>query len=148
VTVTPDHVTALRAALSDDAAGFEHMERQADLGHSQEFPALMAAAFTAAIRSRFPGEWSSADVIKFVAQVRVWNSDNYGGLSPSLAEQLILCALRGTPVPGGYDEVAKAYTQFMLLKDIASDLDDQQLEMLLIKAQDDADRWIAETAGA
>ena len=35
--------------------------------------------------------------------------------------------------------VAKAYTQFMLLKDIASGLDDQQLEMLLTKAQDDAE---------
>jgi hypothetical protein len=146
MTVTPDHVTALRAALNGDAGAFEHMEHRADLGHSQEFPALMAAAFNAAVRSRFPGEWSVADVIKFVAQVRVWNSDNYGGLSPSLAEQLILCALRGTPVPGRYDEVAKAYTQFILLKDIASDLDDQQLEKLLTKAQDDADRWIAETA--
>jgi hypothetical protein len=147
VTVTPDHVTALRAALSGDAAFFEYMEHRADLGHGQEFPALMAAAFAAAVRSRFPGKWSVADVVRFVAQVRVWDSDNYGSLSPSLAEQLTLCALRGTPVPGRYDEVAKAYTQFMLLKDIASDLDDQQLEMLLTKAQDDADRWIAETAG-
>ena len=148
MTVTPDHVTALRAALSGDAAFFEYMEHRADLGHGQEFPALMAAAFAAAVRSRFPGEWSVADVVKFVAQVRVWNSDNYGDLSPSLAEQLILCALRGTPVQGRYEEVAKAYTQFMLLKDIADGLDDQQLEMLLTKAQDDADRWIAETAGS
>jgi hypothetical protein len=147
MTVTSDHVTALRAALNGDAAFFEYMERRADLGHGQEFPALMAAAFTVAVRSRFPGEWSVADVIKFVSQVRIRNSENYGGLNPSLAEQLTLCALRGTPVPGQNDEVAMAYTQFMLLKDIADGLDDQQREMLLATAQDDADRWLAGTAG-
>jgi hypothetical protein len=147
VTVTPDHVTALRAALSGDAAFFEYMEHRAGLGHGQEFPALMAAAFAAAVRSRFPGEWSVADVVRFVGQVRVRNSDAHGGLSPSLAEQLTLCALRGTPIYGQYDEVTKAYTQFTLLKDIASGLDDRALEMLLTKAQDDAERWIAETAG-
>jgi hypothetical protein len=146
MTVIPDHVTALRAALNGDAAAFEHMERQVDLGHSQEFPALMAAAFTAAVRSRFPGEWSVADVVRFVGRMRAGSSDAYGSLNPSLAEQLTLCALRGAPIHNQYDEVAKAYTQFMLLKDIASGLDDQQLEMLLTRARYDADRWLAETA--
>jgi hypothetical protein len=146
MTVTPDHVTALRAALSGDAGAFEHMERQADLGHSQEFPAPMAAAFTVAVRSRFPGEWSVADVVKFVSQVRARRSDAYGDLSPSLAEQLVLATLRGTPVSSQFDETAKAYTQFMLLEDLVSSLDDQRLDMLLGKARDDADRWMAETA--
>ena len=38
MTVTSDHVMAFRVALSGDAAAFEHMERQADLGHGQELP--------------------------------------------------------------------------------------------------------------
>jgi hypothetical protein len=147
MTVTSGHVTALRAALGGDTAAFEYMERHAGLRHGPEFPALMAAAFAAAVRSHFAGEWSPAEVIRFVSQVRVWNGDNYGGLNPGLAEQLILCALRGTPVHGQYDDVAKAYTQFMLLRDIADGLDDEQLEMLVAEAQDDADQWIAETAG-
>lgn len=127
MTVTPGHVTALRAALSGDAAFFEYMEHRADLGHGQEFPALMAAAFTAAVRSRFPGEWSVADAVKFIGQVRVRSSDTYGDLSPSLAEQLMLAALRGTPVSSRFDETAKAYTQFVLLKDIAgAHLDDEE----------------------
>jgi hypothetical protein len=146
VTVTSDHVMALRAALGGDAAFFEYMERRADLGRGQEFPALMAAAFAAAVRSRFPGEWSVADVVRFVGQARVGSSDTYGGLSPSLAEQLTLAVLRGTPVPSQFDEAAKAYTQFLLLKDLASSLDDQRLDMLLGKARDDAGRWMAETA--
>jgi hypothetical protein len=146
MTVTPGHVMALRAALSGDVAAFEHMERRADLGHGQEFPALMAAAFIAAVRFRFSGEWSVADVVKFVSQVRVRASDGYGEPSPSLAEQLVLAALRGTPVAGQFDETAKAYTQFMLLEDLASSLDDQQLDMLLDKARHDADQWMAEAA--
>lgn len=147
MTVTSSHVGALRAALSGDAVAFERMERHAGLGYGQEFPALMAAAFTAAVRFRFPAEWSQADVIRFVSQVRVRSSDPFGDLNPSLAEQLTLCVLRGTPVHGQYHEVAKARTQFMLLKDIISGLDGQQLETLLAEAQDNADRWIAETTG-
>ena len=78
--------------------------------------------------------------------VRVRSSDTHGDLSPSLAEQLMLAALRGTPVSSRFDETAKAYTQFIPLKDLANSLDDQQLDMLLGKARDDADRWMAETA--
>jgi hypothetical protein len=122
------------------------MERRADLGHSQEFPALMAAAFTAAVRSRFPGGWSVADVVKFVGQVRVRTSGNYGGLNPSLAEQLTLSALRSTPVPSQHDETAIAYLQFVLLKDLTSGLNDEELGILLAKARDNADEWIAQTA--
>ena len=55
MTVTPGPTSRhSRAALSGDAAAFEHMEHQAGLGYSQEFPALMATAFIAAVRSRFP----------------------------------------------------------------------------------------------
>jgi hypothetical protein len=35
----------------------------------------------------------------------------------------------------------------MFLKDITSGLDDQRLETLIAKSQDDAYRWIAETTG-
>ena len=146
MTVTPDHVTALRAALSGDAAFFEYMEHRTDLGHSQEFPALMAAAFTVAVRSRFSGEWSVGDVVEFVSRVRVRSSDSYGDLSPSVAEQLMFAALRGTLVSSQFDETARAYTQFMLLKDLTRSLGGQQLDMLMGKARDDADRWMAQTA--
>jgi hypothetical protein len=145
MTVTPDHVTALRAALSDDAALFEFMEGRADADQGREFPALMAAAFIIAVRSRFPGEWSAADVIKFVGQVRARNSDTYGDLRPSLAEQLVLAALRGAAVSSQADETAVAYLQFVLLKDLTSGLDDEQLRTLLAAARDDANQWIAQT---
>jgi hypothetical protein len=80
-------------------------------------------------------------VIKFVGQLRVRNGDN-AALSPTLAEQLILSALRDTPLQGEFSETATAYTQFLLLRELVSDLDGERLDVLLTRAQDDADRWI------
>jgi len=62
MTVTSGHVTALRAALKGDVAAFEYMAGRQ--GSDQEFPILLAAASIAAVRERFPGQSSTADVIQ------------------------------------------------------------------------------------
>ena len=141
MTVTASHVAALRAALAGDGGAFDRIDREAGLGDGLEFPVLMAMAFIAAVRRQFPSAWSTADVIRFVGQVRVQNGDD-GDLSPTLAEQLILSALRDTPLSVRSAETARAYAQFMLLSVLVSDLDDDQLNTLLAQARDDADRWL------
>ena len=88
MTVTPDHLAALRAALAGDAGAFDRINRESGLGDGQGFPVLVAMAFVAAVRSRFRGGWSTADMIRFVSQVRIRNND-YDGLS------------RGRPVEPG-----------------------------------------------
>jgi hypothetical protein len=139
VTITAGHVAALRAALAADAAGFERLAGQSGSAHGEEFPGLMAMAFIAAVRHRFPAGWSAADVITFVGQVRAENSGHLA-LSPTLAEQLILSALRNVPLRGQPDENATAYAQFVLLRELISDLDGDQLSALLAGARDDAER--------
>jgi len=146
MTVTANHIAALRAALAGDADAFGRIDRQTRLGDGQEFPVLVAMAFIAAVRRRFPGGWSTADVIKYVSQVRIWNND-YDDLSPDLAEQLIRSGLLDRPLGGQSGETATAYAQFVLLKDLAGDRNDEQLNMLLAQARDDADRWLAGRPG-
>ena len=133
MTITADHVAALRAALAGDAAGFERLAGQSDLAHGQELSGLMAMAFIAAARRRFPAGWSVADVITFVGRVRA-GDNGHPALSPTLAEQMILSALRNAPLHGQPDETATAYTQFVLLRELVSDLDDEQLRTLLAAA--------------
>jgi hypothetical protein len=102
-------------------------------------------AFIIAARLRFAAGWSTSDVIRFVSRARLQDG-NRTTLSPTLAEQLILSALRDTPLSVQADEIAKAYTQFTLMKTLVSDLDDERLSLLLAQAQDDANQWIAEHA--
>jgi hypothetical protein len=139
VTITAGHVAALRAALAGDAAGFEWLAGQSGSAHGEEFPGLMTMAFVAAVRRRFPAGWSAADVITFVGRVRAGESGQLA-LSPTLAEQLILSALRSVPLRGQPDETATACTQFVLLRELVSDLDGDQLSTLLAGARDDAER--------
>jgi len=139
VTISASCVAALRAALVGDAAGFEWLAGQPGLAQGEEFPGLMAMAFVAAARRRFPAGWPAADVIRFVGQVRGGDS-GHPELSPTLAEQLILSALRNVPLHGHPDETATAYTQFVLLRELVSDLDGDQLSALLAGTRDDAER--------
>ncbi len=74
-------------------------------------------------------------MIRFVGRVRGGDS-GHPELSPALAEQLILSALRNIPLTGQPDETATAYTQFVLLRALVSGLDDEQLITLLSAAAD------------
>lgn len=146
MTVRGDQIAALRAALTGDISTFERLGGTSGQNHGEEFPILVATAFIIAAQRRFPHEWSIADVIRFVGQVRVQCGDNYDDLSPAIAEQLILAALRDEPMGGEFDETDKAYTQFVLLSALVRDLDEQQLDMFLAESCEKADQWIAERA--
>ena len=58
MTVTADHIAALRAALAGDAGAFGRIDRESGLGDGQEFPVLVAMAFIAAVRRRPPASGS------------------------------------------------------------------------------------------
>jgi hypothetical protein len=147
MTVSRHHVAALQAALAGDAGSFDRLDHGLDLSEGREFPTLLSTAFIIAARLRFAGDWSTADVIRFVSQARI-RDGNRTTVSPTLAEQLILSALRDTPLSVPADEIATAYTQFILMKSLVTDLDDERLSLLLAQAQDSANQWIAEQASA
>jgi hypothetical protein len=58
---------------------------------------------------------------------------------------LILSALRDAPLSVPADEIATAYIEFILMRRLVTDLDDERLS-LLVQAQDSANQRIAEQA--
>ncbi len=144
--VTDKQMAILRAALVGDDETSERLGGESDQDYGDALGVLMATAFMLAARRRFPGEWSSADVIRFVGQVRAGYDDEDDSVDPGAAEQLLLAALRDTPMPAGIDEETKAHAQFVLLSSMAGgeDLDGQKLDALLAEARQMADRWMTE----
>jgi hypothetical protein len=142
VRVSTEQVTALRAALDGDEETFEHLTGGADEEHLTPLSVLLAAAFSSVVRMRFPAEWSEADVIRFVAWMRVQFGNDLDSFSPSLAEALLLTALRGMPVHGGFADAAIAYTQAALLRALTGDLDEKHMNALFGYACQQADQWL------
>ncbi len=140
--VSGEHVTALRAALDGDEETFERLTGGADEEHLLPLSVLLAMAFSAVARRRFPDTWSAADVIGFVAWMRVQYAHDLDAFSPSMAEALLLAALRGTPLRGEFDAAATAYTQAALLRALTSDLDEQQTDVLFDYACEQTDRCL------
>jgi hypothetical protein len=97
------------------STAFDRIDREIGLGEGRDFPALLTMAFITASHLRFASDWSTADVIKFVSQVRIRDGDR-APVSPTLAEQMILSALRDTPFSVPAEATATAYTQFILLR--------------------------------
>ena len=147
MTISRHHVAALHAALTGDADAFDRIDRDIGLGDGRDFPALLTTAFIAASHLQFANGWSTADVIRFVSQVRIRDGDRVP-VSPTLAEQMILSALGDKPFSISADATATAYTQFILMRRLVSDLGDERLSLLLAQAQDNANQWIAEQASA
>ena len=145
MTIASHHVAALHAALTDDADAFDRIDREIGLGEDRDFPALLTMAFITASHLRFASDWSTAGVIKFVSQVRIHDGD-HAPISPTLAEQMILSALRDTPFSVPAEATATAYTQFILMRRLVNNLGDERLSLLLAQAQDSANQWIAEQA--
>jgi hypothetical protein len=142
VRVSSEHVTALRAVLDGDEETFKRQTSGADEEHLTPLSVLLAMAFSSVTRMRFPAGWSEADVIRFVAWMRVQYRNDFDAFSPSLAEALLLAALRGMPLHGEVDDAATAYTQVALLRALTGDLNEHHVDTLFGYACQQADRWL------
>jgi hypothetical protein len=150
MTVTDEQVAALRAALTGDMATFDGLGGASGLDYGDAFPVLMATAFILAARRRFGGGWSTADVTRFVGEVRLEYDPNDGCVDPDAAEQMLLAALRDKPLPAGIGEEARGNAQFALLNSMVSDRNSEihELDALLQEARQMADQWMARQARA
>ena len=147
MTVTPAQAATLRAALVGDDDAFERLSAGPGLADGQEFPILVATAFTAAAQRRFPPGWSGGNVVRFVGHLRARDEGAYEDLSATAAEQMLLSTLRGEPMGGQFDDVMKGYAQFALLAELVRDLSEQELSTFLAAAREQADAWLAQHSG-
>ena len=145
MTVTDDHVAALRAYLSagsdDEAAEAERLFMLlAEAGTAEGIGELLYAMFVIAARRRFSPTWTHAEIIRFVAGVRALVSERPDALDARAAEHQ-LCAALGEKQVGYPDEEARARSQVVLLEALiqSAELDDAGLNELLAEGRRLAD---------
>jgi hypothetical protein len=144
VEVSDDQVAALRAYLSAindveaDAAEAQFLALAKSNRH-QEIGVLVYCSFAAAARRRFSGGWTSADLVRFVADVRGGSTQAAALVSASAAENQLRTVL-GSPPARRPDEETRARVQLLLLSALTADMADEELETVLSEARVLADQ--------
>lgn len=139
MSVTDEQVAALRAYLR---AGTDAEASSAErwfltlsrTGGLDEIGALVYGAFAAAARRRFSPAWTSADIVRFVAEFRGSSVEAAELLSPSAAENQLRGALgeRQDVLPS---EEARARAQFLLLGALTVTLGPQELDQVMAEGR-------------
>lgn len=147
MTVTDDQVAALRAYLAarTDAETTDAQRRFLTLsrtGRLDAVGALVYGAFAAAARRRFSPTWTSADIVRFVADFRSSSAEAADLLSPAAAENQLREVL-GDKQPIRPPEEARARAQFLLLAALAVTLDPHELDDVLTEGRALADSLLA-----
>jgi hypothetical protein len=141
--VSHAQVAVLRAALTGDVQALEMLSELSGAASEEELSILATTAFIKAARKRFAPTWSGSDVIRFIGQVRAGRQREHSDIDAAAAEQMLISALGDTPLRGRFDEFAKGYAQAVLLRELTSQLDTEQLHTLLEEAREQANGWLA-----
>jgi hypothetical protein len=145
VSVTDLEMAVLHAQITgnDETAQRAFSEKLAVSGDLRGLAALVHAAFVIAARRKFAPQWSRAEVIRYVAQVRTLLSERPALLDPLTAEDELRNAL-GEPVTATHEVGAVAAARLSLLLALAAslDLDDKAIANLLGDARDTANRML------
>lgn len=110
---------------------------------TQGASAMTAAAFTKAAVRQFSPTYTMADVVRFVARVRVTYPKIMRSTSPLLAEFLILRAIGGR-ASGSFSHYRRIRSTTALLQAFVAELelDDAGIAQLLAEARPLADTWL------
>lgn len=145
--VTDDAVAALRAQLTGAQGDHKQLFAQVSTeGNTMGYAALVAAAFTEAADRRFRAHGTTADIIRFVADVRAKSPDLAEKIDPKTGEQLFLSALMDSPLDD-LDGGTIVGTQLLLLAALTADEGPtpDRLDAYLAEARTLADEWMAAT---
>ncbi|MCL2395824.1 MAG: hypothetical protein FWC87_14215 [Acidimicrobiaceae bacterium] len=135
--MTDVDVAILRASIDGNADVVRAAADGLDgAGASAGLVALTRAAFGLAARRQFGPEWSTSDVIGFVAMVRAIPGGQPELLDPLVAEAELRSAL-GEDLPASPDPQARAVTQVVLLAALVGSLrlDDAGIDALIDEAR-------------
>lgn len=142
VPVGGEHLAALRTFLTDDDA-FDRISALLDEDDSwQAYGTLAVAAFGVAARRRFPGEYKTDDVIRFVGRTRAALQDEADRIDPRTAERLLRSVLSDPAYAAGLDQDATALAMIAMLKGLITEegLSGPDLDVFLAESRDAA-RW-------
>jgi hypothetical protein len=147
MAVTDDQVAALRSYLSAGTdAEADDAERQfltlARAGSLDGVEVLVYGAFAAAARRRFSPTWTSADIVRFVADFRGSSAEAAGLVSASAAENQLRGVL-GERLTTRPDEETRGRTQLILLAALTLGFTPHELDGLLSEGRTLADSLAA-----
>jgi hypothetical protein len=140
VPVTDEQVVTLRAFLVFDPL-YERLTRElAGTGRWHGFSDLVVSAFVTAARRRFAPTWTSAQIVRFAAQIRNGLRPHGVDLDPLATETLLRQAL-GDRITSNHDDTTHAQVMLYVLAElIASEhLDQAGLDAFLAEARTLAD---------
>lgn len=144
--VADEHVSMLRTYLSasTDAAYDEAVRMLSaltDAGCLDGIAELVYGTFAAATRRRFSPTWTSADIVRFVADFRRSSSEAASLISPSSAENQLRGVLGDAPAARPPAE-ADARAQLLLLAALSASMDEDGLDAALAEGRLLADRLL------
>jgi hypothetical protein len=147
MAVTDDQVAALRTYLSARTdAGADDAERRfltlARTSGLDGVEVLVYGSFAAAARRRFSPTWTSADLIRFVADFRSSSPEAAGLVSASAAENQLRRVL-GERLTARPDEETRGRAQLILLAALTVDFAPHELDGLLSEGRTLADSLAA-----
>jgi hypothetical protein len=134
--VTGEQMTTLRAFLSFDPL-YERLTRElAGSGRWHGYGELVYSAFVTAVRRRFAPTWTSAQIVRFTADVRNGLRTAGVDLDPLATEILIRQAL-GDHVVSNHDDNTRAQVMLFVLGELISQqhLDGAGLDAFLAEAR-------------
>ena len=146
--VTGEQIQTLRAFLDFDPA-YERLTRQlAGTGRWPGFSELVVSAFVTAARRRFAPAWTSAQIVRFTAQVRNSLRPHGVDLDPLTTETLLRQAL-GDPVTSTYDDTTQAQVMLYVLGELVASehLGQAGLDAFLAEARELADAGLDARSG-
>lgn len=135
-SVTDEHVAALRALLTGNLEEHERLRDQLSPDSREGYAALITAAFFEATERRFGQDYTRADVIDFVADVRARSSRISETMDPVAAERMILAVVGDEDIED-LDDRTRGALQIVLLAGLIADeeLDGPALDDTLAKAR-------------
>jgi hypothetical protein len=140
--VTDDQVATLRALLADDMDRYRQLFSELDRAEAKRgYSALVTAGFTEAVERRFGPGYQAADIVAFVAGIRIRSDRLAAELDPDVAERVIRVVLEDAPVDD-LNRNAVTGAQLLLLIGLIADaqLDGQGLDQFLASARKFADQ--------
>lgn len=144
MAVTDEQVATLRAYLAGDFEEHDRLHAKLDrVAARTGYSALISAAFVLAVEHRFAERGATAEMVKFVSDLRARSQGLAEDIDQRVAERLILAVYTDEEIDD-LDGEERIFTQFLLLVALVLDrkLDDFGLDAFLGQARALADEWI------
>ncbi|RFS82488.1 hypothetical protein D0T12_27205 [Actinomadura spongiicola] len=153
VKIDDDHAAALRAFLDGDVETWEDLySRMTTDEAAAGYMSMIYAGFVVAVRRRFSPTYTTPEIVRWVADLRMTLGDDGEQLNPRVTENLMRDVL-GDPDLRSDDGIDDPYAvipaQCAVLSELAAEvvIDEATLEEFIKDSVDFAEQWVSARQG-